>query len=100
MGDIKSPRLIYIKGFLFLFMGLMAVLTPTLENPNLRDTFQTHGGDTTLAHRDGQKFKLLGRTPDENYDRIEPEAGSLWRIRFEDGFETDAYGDEIAEEAR
>ncbi|MCW3055611.1 MAG: hypothetical protein JWN14_4781 [Chthonomonadales bacterium] len=39
MGDIKSPRLIYIKGFLFLFMGLMAVLALILENPNLRDVF-------------------------------------------------------------
>jgi len=39
LGDIKSPRLIYIKGFLFLLMGLMAVLALLLENPNLRDTF-------------------------------------------------------------
>ena len=39
MGDIKSPRLIYIKGFLFLFTGLMAVLALIVENPNLRDTF-------------------------------------------------------------
>ena len=39
MGDIKSPRLIYIKGFLFLLMGLMAVLALILENPNLRDAF-------------------------------------------------------------
>ena len=39
MGDIKSPRLIYIKGFLFLLMGVMAVLALILENPNLRDAF-------------------------------------------------------------
>lgn len=39
MGDIKSPRLIYIKGFLFLLMGVLAVLTLILENPNLRDAF-------------------------------------------------------------
>ena len=39
LGDIKSPRLIYIKGFLFLFTGLTAVLALILENPNLRDTF-------------------------------------------------------------
>lgn len=39
MGDIKSPRLIYIKGFLFLFMGVLAVLALILENPNMRDTF-------------------------------------------------------------
>lgn len=66
---------------------------------NLNETFDTHGGDTTMQHRDGQRFTLIGRTPDENYDRIEPEAGSMWRIRFEDGFETDVWGDEIAGEA-
>lgn len=65
---------------------------------NLSDTFHTNGGDSTLAHRDGQKFTLLGRTPDGEYDRVEPEAGSLWKIRFEDGFETSAFGDEIARE--
>jgi hypothetical protein len=39
LGDIKSPRLIYIKGFLFLFTGLVAGLTLILENANLRDAF-------------------------------------------------------------
>jgi hypothetical protein len=39
LGDIKSPRLIYIKGFLFLFTGLVAALALIVENPNLRDTF-------------------------------------------------------------
>jgi len=39
VGDIKSPRLIYIKGFLFLLMGVMAVLALILEKPNLRDAF-------------------------------------------------------------
>lgn len=39
MGDIKSARLICIKGFLFLFTGLVAVLGLLAEHPNLRDAF-------------------------------------------------------------
>ena len=39
LRDIKSPRLIYLKGFLFLFTGLLAALALVVENPNLRDAF-------------------------------------------------------------
>jgi hypothetical protein len=31
MGDIKSPRVIIVKGFLFLLLGLMAVAVVLLE---------------------------------------------------------------------
>jgi hypothetical protein len=39
MGDLKSSRLIILKGFLFLLMGVVAAGTLLLENFNLRDGF-------------------------------------------------------------
>jgi hypothetical protein len=39
MGDLKSSRLIILKGFLFLLMGIVAAGTLLLENFNLRDGF-------------------------------------------------------------
>ena len=39
MGDLKSAKLIYLKGFLFLLMGFMAVAGLLLEHPELRTAF-------------------------------------------------------------
>lgn len=39
LGDIKSPRLITIKGFLFLLTGVIAATGLLVEHPNLRDAF-------------------------------------------------------------
>jgi hypothetical protein len=36
MGDIKDPRLLYLKGFLFLFSGVFASALLLLEVPTLR----------------------------------------------------------------
>jgi len=36
MGDITDPRLIYLKGFLFLFAGFLAAAALLLEYPTLR----------------------------------------------------------------
>ena len=36
MGDLKSPRLIYLKGFLFLVAGLLAAGAILIESPTLR----------------------------------------------------------------
>lgn len=36
MGDITDPRLIYLKGFLFLVAGFMAAGGLILEHPSLR----------------------------------------------------------------
>jgi hypothetical protein len=36
MADLQKPRLIYLKGFLFLFAGLIAASALILENPSLR----------------------------------------------------------------
>jgi hypothetical protein len=39
MGDITNPKLIYVKGFLFLFGGLLASAGLLLEYPTLRVAF-------------------------------------------------------------
>lgn len=39
MGDIKDPRLIYLKGFLFLLAGGLAALALLLEHPDLKTAF-------------------------------------------------------------
>lgn len=36
MGDIKNPKLIYLKGFLFLLAGGLASLAVLLEHPDLK----------------------------------------------------------------
>lgn len=36
MGDLKNPKLIYLKGFLFLLCGLLGAVGAWLESPSLR----------------------------------------------------------------
>ena len=36
MGDLKDPRLIYLKGFLFLVIGVLASTILLIEHPDLR----------------------------------------------------------------
>ena len=38
-GDLKSARLIYLKGFLFLVTGLLSLAALLLESPTLRTAF-------------------------------------------------------------
>ena len=56
-------------------------------------TFDSHGADSQLKHRDGERIEFLGRLDPKDYDVIE--TGPMYRIRFQDGFETDAFSDEI-----
>lgn len=39
MGDLKSAKLIYLKGFLFLVAGSLAAAAILLENPTLQTAF-------------------------------------------------------------
>lgn len=48
------------------------------------------------AH-DGQPFKVVRRLTWQECDK---ESGPMWRIRFDDGFETDAFPEEIYEEEK
>lgn len=36
MGDITNPKLLYLKGFLFLLAGCLAALALLLERPTLK----------------------------------------------------------------
>ncbi len=38
-GDLKSAKLIYLKGFLFLVTGLLSVIALLLDSPTLRTAF-------------------------------------------------------------
>lgn len=38
-GDLKSTRLIYLKGFLFLVTGLLLLAALLLDSPTLRTAF-------------------------------------------------------------
>ncbi len=38
-GDLQSARLIYLKGFLFLVTGLLALTALLLDSPTLRTAF-------------------------------------------------------------
>lgn len=57
--------------------------------------FNSHGADSELTRRDGESIELLGKLDPSDYD--ECETGPMFHIRFEDGFETDAFEDEIEE---
>ena len=39
MGDLKDPRLIYLKGFLFLVTGILAASLILIESPTIRTAF-------------------------------------------------------------
>ena len=39
MGDLKDPRLIYLKGFLFLVAGTIAAAAILVESPQVRTAF-------------------------------------------------------------
>jgi hypothetical protein len=62
---------------------------------NLTGKFHTEN-DSTIDWRNGQSIKIIGRLTDEDYDRLGPYVGSMWRVRFPDGHEASVYGDEIA----
>lgn len=55
--------------------------------------FDSHGGDSELNVRTGQKVMVLRALTEQEAD-IE-DVGKMFRIRFEDGFETDAFADEL-----
>ena len=56
-------------------------------------TFESHGADSDLKHRDGERIRVLGKLDPSEYD--ECETGPMYRVRFDDGFKTAAFADEI-----
>lgn len=58
--------------------------------------FDTHGGDSQLNWRTGQTVVMLRELTEKEADIAD--VGRMFRIRFEDGFETDAFEDELVPE--
>lgn len=55
--------------------------------------FDTHGSDRRLNHRSGQTVKVVRALTEKEAD-IE-DVGKMFHVRFADGFETDAFADEL-----
>ena len=55
--------------------------------------FDSHGGDSELNARTGQRVMVLRALTEQEADIFDD--GKMFHIRFEDGFETDAFADEL-----
>lgn len=58
-----------------------------------RAVFDTHGADSALNERSGQGVEILRPLTAQEADA--GEVGPMFRVRFDDGFETDAFDDEL-----
>lgn len=66
------------------------------ENPiqeNSIGIYNSHNADTELNSYSGKKITILSKLTEKECDI--DEVGNMYHIRFEDGFETDAFEDEI-----
>lgn len=61
----------------------------------MKKNFDTHGGDSKLNERSGQLVEVVRPLTEEEADLFD--VGPMYRIRFPDGFETDAFEDELVE---
>lgn len=57
--------------------------------------FDTHGSDSELNVRSGQTVEVLRPLTDKEADLLE--TGPMYRVRFPDGYERDAFEDELLE---
>ena len=55
--------------------------------------FDTHGGDSKLNNRSGEVVEVLRALTSDEADLND--VGPMYKIRFADGFETDAFEDEL-----
>lgn len=55
--------------------------------------FDTHNCDSELNSRNGQKVTIIRKLTSDECD-IE-DVGNMYHIRFNDGYETDAFEDEL-----
>lgn len=70
--------------------------TSVWEFAGMKKIFDTHGGDSELNCRSGQTVDVIRLLTKEEADLNE--TGPMYRIRFLDGYETDAFADELREE--
>jgi hypothetical protein len=59
----------------------------------MKTIFDTHGNDSELNSRSGQSVTILRKLTEDECDINE--VGNMFRIRFDDGYETDAFEDEL-----
>ena len=59
----------------------------------MKKEFNTHGGDTSWNDRSGQVVEVLRPLTEDEADLFD--VGPMYRIRFADGTETDAFEDEL-----
>lgn len=55
--------------------------------------FDTHGGDSRLNERSGQNCVIVRHLTEDEADMFD--VGPMYHIRFDDGYETDAFEDEL-----
>lgn len=55
--------------------------------------FDTHGGDSTWNDRSGERVEVLRPLTEDEADL--DDVGPMFKIRFADGVETDAFADEL-----
>lgn len=58
-----------------------------------RAIFNTHGSDSTWCERDGEVCEVLRPLTNDEADLFD--VGMMYRVRFSDGVETDAFEDEL-----
>lgn len=68
------------------------------EKSDLLPVYQTIDvGDSEEKRHDGKPFTVVRRV---TLDECDPDAMPMWRIRFDDGFETSAFPEEIYEQKK
>jgi hypothetical protein len=83
--------------FMFPAMLRQAQENAGIQVLELSGVYNSHGGDSELGVRDGQKIELL-EVFDEPTDDIDPLCLPMFKIKFPDGFETTVWYDEICAE--
>lgn len=59
----------------------------------MRKIFDTHGADSELNERSGLEVEVIRELTDDECDKFE--VGNMYRVKFDDGCEIDAFEDEI-----
>ena len=67
MRDITNPRLLFLKGFLFLFTGLLASFLLVLEHPTLKVVLLLALAVWCFARSYYFAFYVVGRYADPGY---------------------------------
>jgi hypothetical protein len=85
MGDLKSARLIYLKGFLFLVAGTLAAASILLETPTLQTAFLLAMAIWSFCRLYCFMFYVIEKYVDANYRfaGIHSFVLYLWRKRNE-----------------